>query len=273
MSLCNLNTPFERRRVIEYGAERNKVVRHWYEVQHIVGPLYKGRNKKSECGEDVFTLYILFPGINDGITYSEVYNDRYTAEQLLSGLEREGFSSREQAIATLDKRIECGAFIGGAWIEFVRQFDADRAECYAKHRIEFYARREEEDRQRAEEAARKEAEEAAKRQAELEAEKAVYLGWADKMTALRFGKVKAQMEKLARFDDKVMSYREFIIQSVKDGWMPEKREGVTTWYGSRWDKKESKPKTVYMLSKDNLCYTLNKTEFDFAQFLVSKIAS
>lgn len=57
----------------------------------------------------------------------------------------------------------------------------------------------------------------------------------------------------------------------KDGWIPKKREGVTTWYGSKWEPKESKPKTVYSLDKDHLCYTISKTEFDFAEFLVSKM--
>ena len=41
-TLVNLDTPYERRRVIEYGAGSNKVVHHWYEAQHIAGPLYKG---------------------------------------------------------------------------------------------------------------------------------------------------------------------------------------------------------------------------------------
>ena len=30
MSLSNLNTPYERRRIIHYGIDGNKVVRHWY---------------------------------------------------------------------------------------------------------------------------------------------------------------------------------------------------------------------------------------------------
>ena len=43
MTLENLTTPFERRRVIEYGADGNKVVRHWYVVQHVVGSIYKSK--------------------------------------------------------------------------------------------------------------------------------------------------------------------------------------------------------------------------------------
>lgn len=212
--------------------------------------------------------------VPNGFTYWEDtwHPEQYTTEHVLRSLEHDGYASQEQLIATLNLHVEKDIFIGNAWIEFVRQFDSERADVYAKHRADFYARREEQDRQ--ERLARQAEEDAekARQQAELEKEKAAYLGWADKMTAMRFGKVKAQMEKLARFDGKVMSYRDFVIQSVKDGWMPKKQEGVTTWYGSRWEPKQSKPKTVYKLSKDNLCYTISKTEFDFAEFLVSKSA-
>ena len=45
-TLVNLDTPYERRRVIEYGAGSNKVVHRWYEAQHIAGPLYKGREER-----------------------------------------------------------------------------------------------------------------------------------------------------------------------------------------------------------------------------------
>lgn len=113
--------------------------------------------------------------------------------------------------------------------------------------------------------------EKARQQAELEKEKAVYLGWADNMTLLRFGRVKAQMEKRAGFDGKVMTYREFIIQCVQDGWVPQREDNVITYYGSKWNRKESKPKTVYMLKKGNIYYAVSKTEFDFAEFLVSKV--
>lgn len=46
MRLNELTTPFERRRVIEYGADGNKVVRHWYEMRHVIGPLYMSRITK-----------------------------------------------------------------------------------------------------------------------------------------------------------------------------------------------------------------------------------
>ena len=44
MTLDKITTPFKRRRVIEYGKDGNKVVRHWYEVQHVIGTLYKTKD-------------------------------------------------------------------------------------------------------------------------------------------------------------------------------------------------------------------------------------
>ena len=50
-TLEQLDTPYERRRVIEYGVDGNKVVRHWHDVQHIAGPLYKSKEEKNKYGE------------------------------------------------------------------------------------------------------------------------------------------------------------------------------------------------------------------------------
>jgi hypothetical protein len=43
-----------------------------------------------------------------------------------------------------------------------------------------------------------------------------------------------------------------------------------TYYGSRWDVKESKPKTEYRLVDDsNSYYKITKTEFDFTNYLIN----
>ena len=87
------------------------------------------------------------------------------------------------------------------------------------------------------------------------------------MTPMRFGKVDAILGSLVRCDGKVMTRREFVIQAVKDGWMPEQRDGVTSWYGSKWEPKQSKPRTEYRLVKENLSYKVSKIEFDFAIYI------
>lgn len=271
MSLCNLTTPFECRCVIEYGVDGNKVVHHWYEMQHVVGSIYKSEDCKNQWDDTECKLFIFFPGANFGLFIQTLrHTENVTVEQLEKDSVRTGLDTAEHMICMLDGRVANGQFIGNAQIEFIRQFDTNAAARYAQYRVDYYARKEEQERQESLARQAQEAEEEAKRQAEIAAEKANYLGWADNMTALRFGKVKAKLEKLVRFDGKVMSYREFIIQTVKDGWIPQKEEGVTSWYGSKWEPKQSKPRTEYRLCKDNLCYTVSKTEFDFAEFLVSK---
>lgn len=66
-----------------------------------------------------------------------------------------------------------------------------------------------------------------------------------------------------------MTKREFVISRMKDGWTPTKKEGVVSYYGSRWDVKESKPRTEYRLAKENLTYRISKTEFNFASYLAA----
>lgn len=272
MMLTELNTPLERRRYIEYGMDGNKVVHHWCKVQHVTGSLYKSENIQSEQNGLKCKLFIFFPDVDSGMFLQVLeHAERVTVEELGVNLKKLMLDSVVNMISALNSRMEKNYFIGNAQIEFVRQFDPAAAEHYARYRLAYLTRKKEAVRQEALAEQERQAAKEAERLAEIEAEKAQYLGWADKMTALRFGKVKSQMEKQELFDGKVMSRRDFIIQSVKDGWLPEKTENVTTWYGSRWEPKESKPKTVYTLNKGGFCYKLSKTEFDFAEFLVGKV--
>ena len=93
----------------------------------------------------------------------------------------------------------------------------------------------------------KEAAKRAKEQAELAAEKAKYLGWVDDMPPLRFGQVAVLMDTSIRVDGKITTRREFIINSIKDGWVPQKKDGVTSWYKRGGEYKESGPRTEYKL--------------------------
>ncbi len=271
MTLDKLNTPFERRRVFEYGADGNKVVRHWYEMQNVIGPLYRGKDIKNEHGNVEFDLFIFFPGAETGLYVERVgHPDCHTVEEMAESIKRACYDSAFHMVCGFNERMEKGQHIGNAQIAFVRQFDQLAAERFTRYRTERYARIAEQHRQ--EQLARQAKEEAekARQQAELDAAKAKYFGWADDMMPLRFGRVNSTMEKLIRADGKLMSMLEFIITRVKEGWMPEKKEGVTTWYKSRQEWKESKPKTVYMLVKDGELYEIGKTEYDFAIYLAER---
>ena len=271
MTLQELTTPFERRRVIEYGKDGNKVVRHWYEVQHVIGTIYKTMETKNEWGDLLFNLVVFFDDKSDGLMFQQMaHPDRYTVEKIADTMRLCQVDSVTNMYADLNERMEQNKFIGNAQIEFLRQFDSAAAEHYAQYRLDYYARKEAKETERRRALEEQEAAEKARQQAELEATKAKYLGWADTMPPMRFGKVDAVLGALVRCDGKVMTRREFVIHAVKDGWMPERKDGVTNWYGSKWEPKQSKPRTEYRLVKDNFSYKVSKTEFDFALYLVGR---
>ena len=49
MKLKELNTPFEKKRMLAYGRDGNTAVRRYIEVQRITGNLYKSRTEKPPC--------------------------------------------------------------------------------------------------------------------------------------------------------------------------------------------------------------------------------
>ena len=139
---------------------------------------------------------------------------------------------------------------------------ADRCAAY---REDYLRRRAEQEAIRQQEYEAEEARKKAKQEAELQAEKDKYLGWADAMTPMKFGKVSACMEKLVRVDGKVMPKREFIISLLKSGYAPQLRENVVSWNKRTGEK--NKPKTEYHMTNGELFYVVSKTEFDFAMYI------
>lgn len=269
MTLNNLLTPFERRRVIEYGKDGNKVVRHWYDVQHVIGSLYRSKEFPNNRGELEFKLFVFFDDKCDGLQFEWLsHPERYTVEQVADTMRHCRVDSMTHMYLELNDRMEQNKFIGNAQIEFIRQFDSAAADRYAQYREDFCARKAEQE--RAESLARQEKEAAkrAKEQAELAAEKAKYLGWVDDMPPLRFGQVAVLMNTSIRVDGKITTRREFIINSIKDGWVPQKKDGVTSWYKRGGEYKESGPRTEYKLHREGFVYKISKTEYDFAVYLV-----
>lgn len=277
MAMKDLTTPFQRRRFLEYGSDGNKVVRHYHNVQQVGGTLYKGENKTTRWGETVYDLFILFPDVVNGLRYAHEVRDMGDSlgmssglpqsEQYLAFVKQNGLDSVEHFLQTMDARVTENRFIGNAQIAFARQFSPERAEVYAKHRAAYLEDKAEQAAQRQRELEAKAAEVERLHQEEERGLREQYLGWADTMTPMQFGRADSCLSKLIRVDGKVMPKRDFVIQMVKDGWLPVQKDGVTTWYGSRWDKRESKPRTEYHLQKENLSYKVSKTEYDFAKYI------
>lgn len=270
MTFAELTTPFEKKLVIEYGCDGKKAVYHWRNMQLIGETLYKGLDVEDEFNGPVFDVYAFFDELGVGIKVANGISrpDQRDIDPWLSDAKKYGWSSVENFMSQLDGAVERGAFIGNALIELARHIDTKKAEKYEEARRLFYEKKHRQEQQRRAEADAKAAQKAKDEQDKKNAEKTKLLGWADNMTELRFGKVMATLGALIRVDGKVIPKYQFVINAVNDGWAPDKRDDVVTYYGSRWEPKKSKPRTEYRLKRDNLIYKVTKTEFDFATYLV-----
>lgn len=144
MRLHDLDTTFERHAVLQYGADGNKVVRHYYDMQPISDVLYKGREEKTEYGETVYDIFVVFPNVKYGLLYQKKLRDRndYTTEKVETWAKEYGIDTLENYLERLDGIAQAGKFIGLLEIEFVKQFDTERAERYAQARLAYKERKE-----------------------------------------------------------------------------------------------------------------------------------
>lgn len=127
------------------------------------------------------------------------------------------------------------------------------------------------------EAEQRKKEEEARAEAESKkAEKIAFLcGYAD-------GKTQIQTERIYNILSKIQGYRnsqnggkieyksrrDFIIDTLAEGGKAEQKDGIISYYGSKWNRKQSKPKTEYRLyTADGSFYTITKIEYDFAVYM------
>ena len=163
MTLAELTTPFQRHSIIDYKADGITVCYRRCWMQHMDGPLYKGKEHINRHGESEFNLFVVYDGIEQGLLYGRRirHPEWYTVEKCRDRLRRCGYDTLEHYLAGMEERIQKGRFVGNADIAFIRQFDSPLADRYAQHRREYYARKEAEERRWAEAAkAEKEAEQA-----------------------------------------------------------------------------------------------------------------
>lgn len=117
---------------------------------------------------------------------------------------------------------------------------------------------------------RKKAEEEERRKAE----KIAFLcGYADGKTQIQTERIFDVLSKKYIYDGKLKTRKDFIIDTLSEGGKAEQKDGVISYYGSKWDKKQSKPKTEYRLyTAKGSYYTITKIEYDFAVFMMQKSA-
>lgn len=133
------------------------------------------------------------------------------------------------------------------------------------------ARKFEEEQRKREEEARAEAE-------RKKAEKSAFLcGYGDGKTQIQIERIFDVLSKIKGYSDngkvEYKSRKDFIIDTLSEGGRAEQKDGVISYYGSKWDRKQSKPKTEYRLyTADGSYYTITKIEYDFACFMMQKSA-
>lgn len=129
------------------------------------------------------------------------------------------------------------------------------------------------------EAEQRKKEEEARAEAERKkAEKSAFLcGYADGKTQIQIERIFDVLSKIKGYSDngkvEYKSRKDFIIDTLAEGGKTEQKDGVISYYGSKWDRKQSKQKTEYRLYKaDGSYYTITKIEFDFACYMMQKSA-
>lgn len=133
------------------------------------------------------------------------------------------------------------------------------------------------------EAEQRKKEEEARAEAERKkAEKVAFLcGYADGKTQIQIERIYNVLSKYQNYVDewtgsgklKYISRKDFIINVLSEGGKAERKDGIISYYGSRWNPKQSKPKTEYRLYIANgSYYTITKIEYDFACFMMQKSA-
>ena len=125
------------------------------------------------------------------------------------------------------------------------------------------------------EAEQRKKEEEARAEAEhKKAEKVAFLcGYADGKTQIQTERIFDVLSKKYIYDGKLKTRKDFIIDTLADGGKAEQKDGVVSYYGSKWDRKQSKPKTEYRLyTAEGSYYTITKIEYDFACFMMEKSA-
>ena len=132
MKLKELNTPFEKKRILAYGRDGNTAVRRYIEVQRITGNLYKSRTEIVGWGYEQCRLYLFFPGCPAGLDLGHLsfFGER-TVEDMEQDYTANGLDSPEHFIETTDRQAADGVFIGNTLIEFVKGWSPEKAEEYA----------------------------------------------------------------------------------------------------------------------------------------------
>ena len=154
MNLCDLNGENVKKPVLHYSERTmNKPVRHSFDMQRIPCDLtsvelYRGVEESDSYGTKGFTLYAFYPGVKYGLVLIKNLRDlsgdgiHRTVEEFVEKVEASHYTSLDDFTKHFDQCAEDESFIDILTIEFVRQFDMERAERYEQVRLAYKRRKE-----------------------------------------------------------------------------------------------------------------------------------
>jgi hypothetical protein len=95
--------------------------------------------------------------------------------------------------------------------------------------------------------------------------KNTYFGFTNNFSPLQKGKKEKSLDMLVRYDGNVMTEKEFIYIKLQEGYTPCYEENHQHY---KRNGELTKPKTLYKLEKDNSYNEINKTLYDYANYLI-----
>ena len=222
---------------------------------------------------------IIYKDFSPCLEVAKVWNDP-TAEQMQKALQNyngkmETFSDFENSTKI---NIENGAYIKNDVLYLLKVHGRTETLSKAlevKEGIKQKQIQEEAEKHAKIEAEQRKKEEEARAEAERKkAEKVAFLcGHADGKTQIQTERIFDVLSKKYIYDGKLKTRKDFIIDTLSEGGKAEQKDGVISYYGSKWDRKQSKPKTEYRLyTAEGSYYTITKIEYDFACFMMQKSA-
>ena len=92
-----------------------------------------------------------------------------------------------------------------------------------------------------------------------------YFGFNEQYTEMQKGRIEKTLDKDIRYNNRYMTEKEFTYLKLQEGYTPQIEEDYTYY---KRNGELSKPKTLYMIKKDNSWYEINKTLYNYGLYLL-----
>lgn len=271
---------FERKRVIQYGANRKKSVKHTYSLVPYYGSLWTTERhsldeKRTEC--DCFVVYPDFPY---GLMICQNIKIDTELPKIKRWMSYNECYKPEQFSALMMRRIKNDRFIGAPEIEFVMQYDFVTASRMKEYHLEHCAHRPnhkklwllelQQEVDIIEKRIKKqiEEEEAKKRAHEIE----ILQGWDIGKSEARRRRMLNALEAGHYEDGEYVPIYKVLQEKIEDGWIPIEEEDIDSFLCMKMmGSKRKNPTKVRILKNDHYYIKINKEEYEFACHLLSKL--